>query len=41
MVKSYITDVQGKELKSMQEKILVVDDEHEITDLVELYLQNL
>jgi len=40
MVKSYITDVQGKELKSMQEKILVVDDEHEISDLVELYLQN-
>ncbi|MGL6219830.1 MAG: response regulator, partial [Lacrimispora sphenoides] len=24
----------------MQEKILVVDDEHEISDLVELYLQN-
>jgi len=40
MVKSYITEVQGKELKSMQEKILVVDDEHEISDLVELYLQN-
>jgi two-component system response regulator VanR len=40
MVKSYITDFKRKELKSMQEKILVVDDEHEISDLIELYLQN-
>ena len=31
---------EGKEAGEMSEKILVVDDEREISDLVELYLQN-
>ena len=29
----------GKEEKTMREKILIVDDEHEIADLVEVYLK--
>ena len=32
--------VMGKELSILPEKILVVDDEIEIADLVELYLTN-